>query len=53
MEVNKTEYILQMNDIVKTFPGVKALDHVNLKVRPGSVHDRGDLYLAAQQNCAG
>lgn len=38
MEVNKTEYILQMNDIVKTFPGVKALDHVNLKVRPGSVH---------------
>ena len=38
MEVNTTEYILQMNDIVKTFPGVKALDHVNLKVRPGSVH---------------
>lgn len=31
-------YILEMRDIVKLFPGVKALDGVTLKVRPGSVH---------------
>jgi methyl-galactoside transport system ATP-binding protein len=27
-----------MNQIVKSFPGVLALDHANLKVKPGSVH---------------
>lgn len=32
------EYVLEMNQIVKVFPGVKALDGVTLKVRPGSVH---------------
>ncbi|MBR0398123.1 MAG: sugar ABC transporter ATP-binding protein [Eubacterium sp.] len=32
------EYILEMKDISKTFPGVKALDHVQLRVRPGEVH---------------
>lgn len=32
------EYILEMNGISKTFPGVKALDNVQLKVRPGEVH---------------
>ena len=32
------EYILEMKDISKTFPGVKALDHVQLKIRPGEVH---------------
>lgn len=32
------EYILEMNNIIKVFPGVKALDGVTLKVRPGSVH---------------
>ena len=32
------EYILEMKDISKTFPGVKALDHVQLQVRPGEVH---------------
>ncbi len=31
-------YILEMQDISKTFPGVKALDHVQLKVKPGEVH---------------
>lgn len=31
-------YILEMRDIVKLFPGVKALDGVTLRVRPGSVH---------------
>lgn len=33
-----TKYVLEMNDIVKRFPGVLALDHANLKVRPGTVH---------------
>ena len=30
--------MLEMNNIVKTFPGVTALDGVTLKVRPGTVH---------------
>lgn len=33
-----SKYILEMKDIVKEFPGVKALDQVNLKVRKGSIH---------------
>ena len=32
------EYILEMTDIVKDFPGVRALKGVQLKVRPGTVH---------------
>ena len=32
------EYILDMQNISKTFPGVKALDKVKLQVRPGEVH---------------
>ena len=32
------DYILEMNNISKTFPGVKALDGVQLKVKPGEVH---------------
>lgn len=32
------EYILEMQDIVKEFPGVRALKGVQLKVRPGTVH---------------
>lgn len=32
------EYVLEMNNITKVFPGVKALDNVTLKVRKGSVH---------------
>ncbi len=31
-------YILEMKDIEKSFPGVKALNHVNLKVKHGEVH---------------
>jgi methyl-galactoside transport system ATP-binding protein len=31
-------YILEMINISKTFPGVKALDDVTIRVRPGSVH---------------
>tara|TARA_R110002033_G_scaffold171225_2_gene219470 strand:- start:83757 stop:85307 length:1551 start_codon:yes stop_codon:yes gene_type:complete len=30
--------ILEMRSITKTFPGVKALDSVNLKVRAGEIH---------------
>ena len=33
-----SEYILEMLDIVKEFPGVRALKGVQLKVRPGMVH---------------
>ncbi len=32
------EYVLEMNHINKSFPGVKALDDVSLKVKRGSVH---------------
>lgn len=32
------EYLLEMSSINKSFPGVKALDNVNLKVRPHSIH---------------
>lgn len=35
---NCVEYVLEMKDISKTFPGVVALDHVQLQVRPGEVH---------------
>ena len=33
-----SEYILEMLDISKSFPGVQALKGVDLKVRPGTVH---------------
>ena len=32
------EYLLEMRDICKSFPSVKALDGVNLRIRAGSVH---------------
>ena len=32
------EWLLEMIDISKSFPGVKALDKVNLRVRPHSIH---------------
>ncbi|MCF7924942.1 MAG: sugar ABC transporter ATP-binding protein [Candidatus Izimaplasma sp.] len=31
-------YILEMHNITKTFPGVKALDNVNFKVEEGEIH---------------
>ncbi len=37
MEQNN-EYILTMSHVNKSFPGVKALDDVSIKVRPGEVH---------------
>ena len=33
-----TDFILQMRDITKTFPGVVALQDVNLSVRRGEIH---------------
>ena len=33
-----SEYILEMKNIVKTFPGVRALRGVDLKVRRGEIH---------------
>ncbi|GMK39963.1 xylose ABC transporter ATP-binding protein [Paenibacillus sp. CCS19] len=33
-----SQYILEMRGITKTFPGVKALEDVNLKVKEGEIH---------------
>ena len=33
-----SEYRLEMRGVCKSFPGVKALDHAQLRLRPGSVH---------------
>jgi len=38
MSANHQEYVLEMHNIVKVFPGVRALDGMNLQVRPGTVH---------------
>ena len=46
-----SEYRLEMCDVVKTFPGVKALNHAQLKLKPGTVHalmgenGAGQVYL--------
>lgn len=36
--MSESDYLLEMNNISKEFPGVKALEDVTLKVRAGSVH---------------
>lgn len=33
-----SEYILEMRDIVKEFPGVRALDGVNFRIKKGEIH---------------
>ena len=33
-----SEYKLELRGVSKSFPGVKALDNVQLAVRPGTVH---------------
>ena len=33
-----SEYVLEMRDVYKAFPGVVALNHVDLKLKPGTVH---------------
>ncbi len=35
---NESDVVLSVRGISKTFPGVRALDHVNLDVRAGEVH---------------
>jgi len=37
-EESNSTYLLRMKNISKEFPGVKALDNVQLEVRPGTVH---------------
>lgn len=34
----ENDYLLELNNISKEFPGVKALDDVTLKLHPGTVH---------------
>lgn len=36
--VSPPVYMVEMKDIVKRFPGVLALDHVNFRLLPGEVH---------------
>ena len=31
-------YKIELRDIVKDFSGVRALDHVTIRIRPGTVH---------------
>ena len=38
MADGQEDYVLEMRAITKAFPGVLALDRVNLRVRPASVH---------------
>ncbi|WP_116344252.1 ATP-binding cassette domain-containing protein, partial [Enterobacter cloacae] len=38
MADSSREFLLEMTDICKSFAGVKALDNVNLRVRPHSIH---------------
>ena len=38
MSTYKSDYILEMCDITKEFPGVKALNNVNFKVKRGEIH---------------
>ena len=33
-----SEFVLEMKDVYKAFPGVVALDHVKLQLKPGTVH---------------
>ena len=32
------EYILELRNVSKTFPGVKALDNVHFALKPGEIH---------------
>lgn len=47
--MSNSEYVLEAVNLTKTFPGVKALDQVSLRVRPGTVHARqiyaDEMYL--------
>ena len=45
-EESMSEYLLEMSGICKSFAGVKALDHVDFRVRPGKV-----MCLAGENGC--
>ncbi len=36
--MSQSEFVLEMKDISKEFPGVRALNNVNFSLRPGTVH---------------
>ena len=38
LETKERAYILEMHNISKAFPGVQALDNVELQLKPGSIH---------------
>lgn len=38
METANNEYVLQLKEICKSFPGAKALDRINFNLKPGEVH---------------
>ena len=33
-----SEFVIEMKGITKTFPGTKALDKVDLSIKPGEIH---------------
>ena len=37
-EIELAKILLEMKNITKTFPGVKALDNVNLQAEEGEIH---------------
>ncbi len=43
------EPVLELKNIVKTFPGVIALDHVSLDILPGEVHASWAKMVLANQ----
>ncbi len=38
MDTSTDTYVVELRDIVKTFPGVRALDHVDFRLTPGEIH---------------
>jgi ABC-type sugar transport system ATPase subunit len=38
MDTTTDTFVVELRDIVKTFPGVRALDHVDFRLRPGEIH---------------
>ena len=38
-EVNKlSEFVIEMKGVTKVFPGTRALDNVDLSIKPGEIH---------------
>lgn len=38
MDISTDTYVVELRDIAKTFPGVRALDHVDFRLAPGEIH---------------